>query len=360
MHYAIDEETREFLRSSERLRSFIDRLTTRTRTAVRLSEIWSSFAAAFKDLPEGPQRRLWLLTVLEELELTGRITLPVRHGKQWDRASDIPLPMIVRLVRDRVTVAAFDWKSHPWHPKLQWVLERRHISAEDVEFLLRVNQGLIEGWFSEQEPFKFRSLQLTGDEKRLTRLACSALFGPGKLSLDLLGCEKEVLPLAIARITAEPVMLLFENAASFMVARAVMLEASTARIGCLGYGAGNQVLKSVRYLAMVEPPLREVLYVGDLDGEGIQIASLLSRASRDVPIRPATRFHVAMFEAAASLGAANGWPAREDSGVGCCEEAFDFLASAVREQAKQLVRSNRRIPEEVISHSSMREVIREC
>jgi hypothetical protein len=358
MQYAIDAEAREFLLDSARLGRFIDRLRSGKRTTVRLAEIWSSFAATFSDLPEGPQRRVWLLTLLKELEQAGQIALPVSHGRQWDCTSDVALPMVVRLAQDRSNGAAFDWKNHPWHPKLQWVLERRHLGADDVKFLLRINQGLVEGWFAEREPFKYRSLQLTDDEKRLSRLACGALFGLGKLSLELLGCEEEVLPLATARISTEPMMLLFENAASFMVARSILLQSPSTGIGCLGYGAGNQVLKSVGYFSMIEPPLREILYVGDLDGEGIQIASAVSRVSKEVPVRPATRLHVAMFEAAASLGAPSGWPVRDDNPSGCYQTAFDFLDEDVRSRASQLVKSGRRIPEEVISHSFMRAVLR--
>src|SRR5690606_12698864 len=156
----------------KRLRCFVDRLKSGHRSTARLPELWSSFAAVYADIPEGPQRRRWLLTVLEELEQAGQLEFPVSHGRQWDRTSDIALPKMVRLTREQTNGALLEWKKYPWHPKLQWVLQRRHIGAGDVEFLLRVNQGLVEGLFSEKEPFKYRSLQLTGNEKRLARLAC--------------------------------------------------------------------------------------------------------------------------------------------------------------------------------------------
>lgn len=358
MQYVIDGETRQFLLDDGRLHCFIDRLKSGNRLTSRLPEIWSSFAAVYTDIPEGPLRRTWLLTVLEELQQAGQLELPVSHGRQWDRTSDVALPKAVRLRREQDNGTAFDWKNHPWHPTLQWVLQRRHIGAGDVDFLLRVNQGLVEGWFTENEPFKYRSLQLTGDEKRLARLACSTLFGPGKLSLEMLGCEKEMLPLATVRISAEPTMLLFENAASFMVAREVLLGTSVTWIGCLGYGGGYQVIKSVAYFSMIDPPLREIFYVGDLDREGIQIASAVNRASEEVPVRPATLLHRAMFEAAASLGAPDGWTARQRTFESSCDTAFDFLDEEIRFRVIRLVKSGRRIPEEVISHSMMRQVLR--
>jgi hypothetical protein len=357
MQFAIDGETREFLLDDERLRRFIDRLRTGNRVSVRLPEIWASFAAVYTDLPEGPQRRLWLLTVLEELEQAERIALPVSHGRLWDRTSGIALPSTIRLSRHQSNGSGFDWKRHPWHPKLQWVLQRRHIGAGDIEFLLRVNQGLVEGWFEEKEPFKYRSLQLTGDEKRLTTLAGCALFGAGKLSLEMLGCEPEVLPLAMARVSMEPTMLLFENAAPFMVARNVVPQVSKMRVGYLGYGAGKQLLKSVGYFSMIEPPLRNILYVGDLDAEGIQIASAVSRKSRCVPVQPATLFHLAMFEAAAILGSSDGWPVKDEQAGDLSETALEYLDLEVRGRASKLIKTGRRIPEEVISHSCMRQLL---
>lgn len=76
MQYAIDDETREFLLDEERLRCFIDRLTSGNRATAPLPEIWSSFATVYTDVPDGPHRRRWLLTVLEELDRAGQIRCP--------------------------------------------------------------------------------------------------------------------------------------------------------------------------------------------------------------------------------------------------------------------------------------------
>lgn len=87
----------------------------------------------------------------------------------------------------------------------------------------------------------------------------SRLFGPRKLSWELLGCQPEVLPIAIERISNGPVLLLFENAAPFMVARQILRDGETpatdTRLGCIGYGAGKQMVKSIGY-----PPSPERRY----------------------------------------------------------------------------------------------------
>jgi hypothetical protein len=354
----IDEDTRAYLLDSKRLLRFIHRLHHRTRVKTKLDELWTAFASTYNDLPSGPHRRLWLLAVLEELNDQGKIRLPVRHGKQWDRTSAIALPAAVIVCVKTIERPAADWKHFPWHPQLQWVLSRRHLSVSDFAFLSRVNQGIVERWFDQSEPFKYRSLQLTGDEKRLAKLIkCSSLFGSEKLTLEMLGCEREVLPVAIDQFSSNPRLLLFENAAPFMVARRMMAQATKSSIGIIAYGAGKQILKSVGYFSMLKCPLEEILYVGDLDCEGIQLAATFSLMSTKRAVRPATQFHLAMFDAATTLGSSNGWPAKEYPMPYLSDFALNYLDIDVRDRARALVEAGRRIPEEVVSHSLMHELL---
>jgi hypothetical protein len=354
----IDEDTRAYLLDGKRLLRFIHRLDHGKRTRAKLDELWTAFASTYDDLPNGPQRRLWLLAVLQELSEQSKIRLPVRHGKQWDRTSTVALPAAVIVCGKTNERPAADWRQFPWHPQLQWILSRRHLKISDFAFLSRVNQGIVEGWFHQSEPFKYRSLQLTGDEKRLAKLLkCSSLFESGKLSLEMLGCERDVLPVAIDHFSSNPRMLLFENAAPFMVARRMLPQATKSRIGCIAYGAGKQILKSVGYFPTLKCPIEEILYVGDLDCEGIQIAATVSLMSTKRAVRPATLFHLAMFDAATTLGSSNGWPAKEYHMRYLSDSALKYLNIEVRDRARALVEAGRRIPEEVVSHSLMHELL---
>lgn len=357
MQPGLDEETRAYLLDDERLMDFLNRITARKGRTVPLPELWSVLDAVYRELPVGPERRLWLKAVLEELDLNGDIAIPLAHGKQWDDTSNIRLPTKITLRPAETSDAVVDWKSFPWHPQLQWILERRHICREHVEFLKRVHQCLGDGTFEISEPLKYRSLQLTGDEKLLGRLSASRLFGPGRLSWELLGCQSEVLPVAVERVSDGPVLLLFENAAPFMVARQVLKACETptagARLGCIGYGAGKQMVKSIGYLSMLDPPVATVLYVGDLDAEGIQLAADLGRLSQRIPIQAATTFHEAMFQCARELGAETGWPMKELQPHQISDSALSVIAAPLREQCRRLVDLGHRIPEEVISHRVM-------
>ncbi len=357
MPTTLDPEVQSMLLDDGRLNIFLTRLVARKHKTAKLEDIWSAFASIYDDLPSGRERRLWLLTVLEELDASGEIALPVSHGRQWDRTSDIVLPTRIKLCAIEQSEEKTNWRTFAWHPALQWVLDRRHVIPSHFQFLKKVNQGLVEGWFEASEPLKYRSLQLTGDEKRLQKLCKCRLFGTGRLTLDMLGCVAEVLPLAIERFSGNATMLLFENAAPFIVVRGILKEMNNTGIGCLGYGAGKQVIKSVGYLSMIEPPVGSVLYVGDLDAEGIQLAADIKRISSHVTILPATSFHRAMIGAAAELGSANGWPVKEKQPRQVAKSVLGFVDDSVRSKCAQLISSGRRIPEEVLSQATLRRIL---
>lgn len=341
-----------------RLHDLLTRLTVTRRKTTDLNDIWTAFTSVYDNLPSGRERRLWLLTVLQELDASEEIALPVNHGGQWDRTSDIALPTKITLRTTRQAAELDNWRMFAWHPALQWVLERRHLNSSHFQFLQKINQGLVEGWFETSEAFKYRSLQLTGHEKRLQQLCRCRLFGPGRLTLDMLGCEAEVLPLAIERFGGDSTMLLFENAAPFIVARGILKQMNnTGGIGCLGYGAGKQVIKSIGYLSMIAPRVESVRYVGDLDAEGIQLAADLEQHSKHIKILPATSFHLAMLNAAAELGSANGWPVQKNQPHQVAESVIGFVDASVRNQCVQLISSGHRIPEEVLSRSTMRRLL---
>lgn len=354
---SLDRDTEAFLLDPARLQQFVQCLDDEPRIRVRLERLWGLLANVYGNLPFGPERHLWLMVVLEELAGRDEIELPVRRGRQWDHASSIPLPKVVTKSAEPHTPASLDWRTYPWHPRLQWVLGKQNLSRRQFTFLVRVNVGLVEGWFDRSESFKYRSLQLTGDEKRLEALYHTSIFGPGCLTLSMLGCETDVLPIVTERFSPAPTMLIFENATPFMVARTVMARLSDPAIGRLAYGAGKQVLKSSPYFGMIDPPLKEVYYIGDLDAEGVQTGAALARQSTFVPVLPATKFHLAMLESASQLGAYGGWPVKENQPTQIPEDVIAFLGPEIRERVCGMIEHKKRIPEEVLSMDSMGQLL---
>jgi len=346
----------DFLFDPDKVSRFLRTLRASRKTRVGKPEIWSAFTATYPDLPQGPDRRHCLMKLLRELEECEEVRLPVSHGKRWDRSSSVPTPTSIE-VRDNRQRQSKAWRDYPWHPRLQWILDRNHLSDRQFRFLKNVQQGLVAGWFETLAPLKYRSLQLTGDEKQLLSLCKTRLFGTGRLTLSMLGCDPEILPMVIEHVSEEPDLLIFENAAPFVLARKVLLDISDPPVGRIAYGSGNQVGRSIEYLQLLGSPTRHIFYVGDLDLRGIYIAAKLNRhcEATGLPrIRPATILHRQMLASAERLGAPQGWPdqARPTSAAG--DWIFAFLEPEVCRRIRAIVDSRHRVPEETLNEPDLR------
>src|ERR1700677_372735 len=123
---SLDRDTQAFLLDASRLQQFVQFLEDEPRCRVRLERLWSLLANVYGNFPFGPERRLWLMVVLEELAGRGEIALPVRHGRQWDRTSSLSLPKVVTKLTELHSPSSTDWRTYPWHPRLQWVLGKQN------------------------------------------------------------------------------------------------------------------------------------------------------------------------------------------------------------------------------------------
>jgi hypothetical protein len=346
----------DFLFEPEKVSQFLLALKASGRTRVDKSTIWSAFTATYVDLPQGPDRRHCLMKLLRELQESEEVRLPVSHGKRWDRNSSVPTPTSIEVRHDRQRQSMV-WQDYPWHPQLQWVLDRNHLSDRQFDFLKNVQRGLVAGWFATLAPLKYRSLQLTGDEKQLLSLCKTQLFGAGRLTLSMLGCDPEILPMVVERVSGGSDLLIFENAAPFMLARKVLRDISDCPIGRIAYGSGNQVSRSIEYLQLLGSPANRVVYVGDLDLRGIYIAAKLHRhceASGLPRVHPATVLHRQMLASAERLGAPQGWPDRARPTSASGDWIFRFLELEVRQPIRAVVESQHRIPEEALDESDLR------
>jgi Wadjet anti plasmid transformation system JetA-like protein len=345
------------LLEAEQLEQFGRVLQEESRKRVNAAGLWRAFAAAFPHRPQGPSERRLLLTALKALETRGLLRLPADHSRRWDRATQPPVPASIDLIREPLPRSSDDWRRFPWHPSLQWVLDMRGLSSEQTRFLERVHRGLVDGDFREPVPLKYRSLQLTGHEKRLADLARGALFGVDRLTLDLLGCLPETCPLAWEAVGDGDSMLIFENAGPFTVACRVLSGVSHSPYGMVAYGAGRSVTGAIGHLPNVKRPIRRVDYVGDLDGAGLDILVTLRERAAALglpPVYPATNFHVAMLRAAAVFGAGDGWPAEETKRRGRrIDDLVRALDAVVAERVGAIIRRGRRVPEEVLGPGEM-------
>lgn len=159
-----------------------------------------------------------------------------------------------------------------------------------------------------------RSLQLTGNEKRLGELLHSALFRPGRLSLAL-----------------------------------------------LGFGSGASFERSVLHLTLVEHQIERIEYVGDLDRHGLRIArraAELAQSEHLPPIVPARGLHRAMLQSVQQFGYPEGLEyqpkaRRSDSSD---EALAAWLPGDVRMDVLKIIQAGRRVPEEVLGPDELQHV----
>ncbi|MEW6269188.1 MAG: hypothetical protein AB1689_07825 [Thermodesulfobacteriota bacterium] len=328
-------------------------------TAVRVGaqDLWRALAKVFPHRTPGPAERRLLLDALRSIEARGSIRLPPERGKRWDRSMDPAVPSSVDIVRDQAAPSGFPWRTFPWHPNLQWVVQRRNLSTQQVEFLRRVHDGFVNGMFREPAPLKYRSLQLTGDEKMLASLATTSLFGPSRLTLELLACLPDALPLAWEPVGDGGRMVIFENAGPFAVARRVLVEMKSRPYDLIAYGGGRSVLAALGYIRTIERSVESIHYVGDLDHAGLDIALSARRCAKELglpAVAPARELHRRMLLAAESFGHPQGWPAQERFAADDRASVLDALSPDMRGEVGAILKAGRRIPEEVLGPGELR------
>lgn len=195
-----------------------------------------------------------------------------------------------------------DLTSIAWEPELRFVTEARlGVAAGD---LLKINAFLAEGGRGRPiVPIKERSIQIFGDEKRLDALLPTALFRPGRLTLEALRCEFIGEPLAWARgpHTGGPVLII-ENAATWHTY--CRWNAERGLFSAVVYGKGLVIQDSVRYLVGIFKEIggaQRVQYFGNLDPAGVAIASRASAYARQCGL-PEIEPHLWSYKKLLELG----------------------------------------------------------
>jgi hypothetical protein len=336
-----------------RLNTFTQQLRLSKRRWVDTQHLWTAFSTAFPTLAQSSERRQWFVATLDELARQQVIQLPRPKGNRWDRSLRPAIPTAVYLLRPPEPSKNTHWKTYPWHARLRWVSELPRLTAELEEFLLRVHQGLVRGDFEVRAPLKYRSLQLTGREKRLGELVQTSLFDECRLDLELLGCFSETPPLTYESVTTAPSIILFENADAFSLARTTLRSLTKPPYGMVGFGGGNGISKSLPSLTMLGRPIQRIIYVGDLDAHGLRIAARACRAAAraGLPrIEPATDLHLAMLASAAHFGHPEGWKdhATQRPSAEKLASLLSFLEPPAREAVANILAAGNRIPEEVL------------
>lgn len=273
------------------------RLTERVehlgRRRVDIATVQRLFAEVEPALAVSTQRRLRLREALDEAALAGRLSL--------SRSEDsLALPALPRFVTILSVAGRRPREKAPptlWQPELAWASQMR-LTPPEAAFVGQVSAFLRDLRPDEPVvPIRERSIEITGDEKRLDGLLSGRLFTEGRLSLDLLRCRRIPPPFIWREIGTGTIALVVENHQTYHTLSRVL--ATSIGAGFIIYGAGNHFSASVAYLAELPRCPERVVYFGDVDPEGIHIPLRSDRLAASLglpPIQPATRLYELLLQ----------------------------------------------------------------
>jgi hypothetical protein len=221
-------------------------------------------------VPTGNQRNV-LHGILEELNSANLIKIP-RSPSALDKGSLPHLPKWI--VRTRLRVAKEYVENIIWSPELMFLASKR--KQADSQWLQ------LDKWLKEnrgktllRKPVRERSLDIFSDEKTLDALLRSQAFKDGLISLDTLQCYyvPEPIPWEPGPLGSETLDgLCIENATTYDTV--VKFNKQAGLWGYVAYGRGNGFATAVEGIlpVMERYGQRRLLYFGDTDLEGIEIA----------------------------------------------------------------------------------------
>jgi Uncharacterized protein conserved in bacteria C-term(DUF2220) len=240
--------------------------THRTRR-VPLPELLKAAAAVDHTGASTVGWRARILSAINHLETDSRITKP---KTQLDTSAIPALPQYVTR-----TLAERPPQDPPpvpvWHAELHWaaaLFDQHMLSGADQRFLTTINS-----WLSRRRgvavPLRERSLEIFGNEKLLETKITSPLFGPGRLTLELL--QTYLCWPTVERFNyGAGDWLVVENYTTYH-----SLGQRARELGFDGqiiWGSGNGV--TTRLAALAAEPARppHLYYFGDIDIGGFRIA----------------------------------------------------------------------------------------
>lgn len=330
-----------------RLRPLAERLgeelvaTAGTRKRVLATECDAALLEVEPTLEWDSGRRAQLAAALAELEEARAL----RFSAKRDRSARPELPAFVTLADQAPPSEAAEDRYVVWRPELAWAHELM-LSPGEVEALGAIQAFVRDRLAAPVVPHRERSLELFGDEKRLDRLIRGRLFEPGRLSMDLLACRWAPPPIPVNAVPnvatapgGAPVVLVSENAAGYHS----LLATAGPPITHVAYGGGGQFALSVAGLSELAPS--RVLYIGDLDAEGLAIPqrALAAAGRAGVPApEPATHLWSALCDLADRY-AQSARPIPEDVAVELCAWMSDDALAA---RMTELLVSGRRVAQE--------------
>ncbi len=322
---------------ARRLAAAIGQRTTRARR-VDLSEVWTAASQLWPDAVRRPDARVELSRHLDAAAKLGLLVLSA--GK--DRAGVPPLPTFVMLPAPPRPVAPLRPRL-VWHPALAWAADLR-LNDRQHAWLLAVDRWLRDGGATRPVvPSEERSLELFDDEKAIQeRNGGETLWGPGRLDLALLRCERTLTPFIWEATGAGPRLLVVENQATFRsVVNIIRRAAPGHAYGGVVWGQGRMAAGRIVYATELPVAIHRIDYFGDLDVEGLEIADETCRAATQAGLSAGPQIQLWT-----RLLTTSPVPTRTLTEPARAARAVQWLPERLRVRALDVLGTGKRIPQE--------------
>lgn len=267
------------------------------RVRIAGDDVWALWCRAVPRLSGSVDQLQALSRSLEILAGDEVVELP---SSPQSRMTAVRLPRFVTVPSARRGGRAQPWRSYPWLRRLGWISSLSQVGDELFDDLVAINAWMAR--VGERTipivPVRYRSAEIFDREKRLDELSTSRLFGPGRLSFDLLACRRVAPPLAATVVGTGSDVLVVENSDTYWVVQDALRAVDGHRVGVVAWGSGRSFPSQVESLGIDvagRGPVRgTVWYWGDLDPIGIEIAIAASGASNAIAVQPAADLWIAM------------------------------------------------------------------
>jgi hypothetical protein len=312
---------------------------------ILLSDLWNILASVVT-LEPGKQRETFKF-ILDELHNALLIEYP-KSKQLWDTSALPHLPAWVRKVNPEKHVEHVS--GIIWSPELSFLADKR--THTDSHWLV------VDAWLKKtrgmrlsKKPVRERSLEIFGDEKVLDKLMATVPFKQALITLDTLGCYyvPEPIPWVPGPIGSEANYgVCVENATTYDTLSRFNKEAGL--WGFVAYGRGNGFASMVEGIIAVMNDYghNKLMYFGDADREGVEIASRGAErlAESGILLKLDTRLY--------SLLIKTGTAADSKSGGGLSVNAARLVMAAGLGELIDLFRNNKRIAQEWVGVDVLR------
>lgn len=319
-------------------RRTIDQFATAVRSLARHTDHTDIPALVLDTVRRGEQANLW--TPTRATVHRGATTLPKSiRVTAAAAATDRRLPVDTAL---RPELAS-------WASGLRLSSSQREVLLAVNDWLRRTDGGKVPVVASAE-----RAFQLLRQEKAFDSTpprGGTALWGPGRLTLALLRCQRVPTPLTWEPVTprhdSPGPILCVENHATFRSLIRVMRESPSPTWAAIAWVQGNNTapLDSLPDLPF---PITRLDYLGDLDAAGLSIAAAACATSglRGIPSGPAVR----LWELLLDQPPGSGKSIQPDQAA----LLTTWLPAELRNRATALLTAGLRIPQEALRYDILR------